>query len=84
MKTKPVELKILIFVLVLLASVILHVSAESLLITDDQPVADADTYFKLNEGVPVHVKTNDTGIAIFKPLVTGTLKITVQKDTFEQ
>ena len=52
-------------------------------IADDLPVADADAYFKLNEGAPVHVKTNETGIALFKPLVTGTLKITTQKDAFE-
>lgn len=52
-------------------------------IADDQPVADADAYFKLNEGAPVHVKTNETGIVVFKPLVTGTLKITAQKDAFE-
>ena len=48
---------------------------------NDLPVADADAYFVLN--VPVHVRTNATGMAEFKPLVTGTLKITVQKDAFE-
>jgi hypothetical protein len=52
-------------------------------IANDQPVVNADTYFKLNEGAPVHVMTNETGIAVFKPLVTGTLKITAQKDAFE-
>jgi hypothetical protein len=48
---------------------------------NDLPVADADAYFVLT--VPVHVRTNATGMAVFKPLVTGTLKITVQKDAFE-
>ena len=106
MKTKPVELKILIFVLVLLASMIFHVSAESLLITDgqgnpldsaikgetltilvsldDQPVTAADVYFKLNNETPVHTRTNDAGLAVFKPLSTGILKITVEKDNKTQ
>ena len=52
-------------------------------IADEQPVTNVSTYFKLNEGAPVHAKTNETGMAVFKPLVTGTLKITVQKAAFE-
>ena len=52
-------------------------------IADEQQVTNVSTYFKLNEGAPVHVKTNETGIAVFKPLVTGTLKIMAQKAAFE-
>lgn len=52
-------------------------------IADEQSVTNVSTYFKLNEGAHVHAKTNETGMAVFKPLVTGTLKITVQKAAFE-
>ena len=86
-KTKEVELR------VIQNESILHIQVPSYtikgdlvvieVIADDQPVVDVDTYFKLNEGAPVHVMTNETGMAVFKPLVTGTLKITAQKDAFE-
>ena len=52
-------------------------------VADGEPVAGADVYFRLNEWVPVHVRANETGMAAFKPLATGTLQITAQKDTFE-
>ena len=52
-------------------------------VADGEPVAGADVYFRLNEGAPVHVRANETGMAAFKPLVTGTLRITAQKNMFE-
>ncbi|MCK4460052.1 MAG: dockerin type I repeat-containing protein [Methanosarcinales archaeon] len=51
--------------------------------SDGPPVAGADVYFRLNEWAPVHVQANETGIAAFKPLVSGTLQITAKKGTFE-
>jgi len=53
------------------------------IVADGEPIADADVYFRLNEWVPVHVQANETGIAAFKPLVLGTLRITAKKGTFE-
>ena len=52
-------------------------------VADGEPVAGVDVYFRLNEWVPVHVQANETGIAAFKPLVSGTLQITAKKGTFE-
>jgi hypothetical protein len=107
MKTKTIKIKMLILVLVLLSSMILYASAESLQITDvqgnqlnyavtgekltilvssdKQPVAAADVYFKLNDETPVHTRTNETGMAVFKPLSPGILKITAEKnEKFEE
>ena len=86
-KTKEIELRVIQKESILQIQVPSYAIKDEKLIAkviaDDQPVADADAYFKLNEGAPVHVKTNEVGIVVFKPLVTGTLKITAQKDAFE-
>jgi hypothetical protein len=86
-KTKEIELRVIQKESILQIQATLYaIKGETLMIkviAGEQPVVDVDTYFKLNEGTPVHVKTNETGIAVFKPLVTGILKISAQKDAFE-
>jgi len=43
---------------------------------DGTPVQGADVYFVLNNGTPVHGKTNESGKVNYKPLLTGILNIT--------
>jgi hypothetical protein len=84
-KVKEIELRVIrketIMQMLVTSDAIRNETLMAYVSANDLPVADADAYFVLN--VPVHVRTNATGIAVFKPLVTGTLKITVQKDAFE-
>jgi archaellum component FlaG (FlaF/FlaG flagellin family) len=44
---------------------------------DGTPVQGADVHFVLNDGSPVHGQTDASGTVNYKPLLTGTLSITV-------
>lgn len=50
---------------------------------DEELVAGADVYWRLNQDVPVHSISNDTGNAVFMPLMNGTLTVFVNMDGFE-
>lgn len=43
-------------------------------------ISGASVQFVLNNGIPIYAKTNEYGIARFKPLLTGTLTITAEKN----
>ena len=42
-------------------------------------VSGVDVFFILNNGTPIHTRTDDNGETIFKPILTGTLRITAIK-----
>ena len=43
-------------------------------------ISGASVQFVLNNGIPIYAKTNEYGIARFKPLLTGTLTIIAEKN----
>ena len=53
----------------------------SVTVTSDGDVVEgADIYFVLNGGTPIHVTTDEDGVAVYKPLLAGTLRITAMYD----
>ena len=55
------------------------ISGETLTVTvrsDGVPLEGADVYFILNDGTPVHTRTDGSGEAVYKPLLPGMLRIT--------
>ncbi len=47
---------------------------------DGMPVENVFLHFTIDRGTPIYAKTNATGQAVFKPDITGTLKIVAMKD----
>jgi len=43
------------------------------------PVSGVDVFFILNNGTPIHTRTDDSGETVFKPILSGTLRITAIK-----
>ena len=54
----------------------------SVTVTSDGDVVEgADVYFVLNDpSIPVHINTTESGVAVYKPLLAGTLRITAKYD----
>ncbi len=51
----------------------------SVTVTSDGDVVEgADVYFVLNGGTPTHARTDEDGVAVYKPLLAGTLGITAR------
>lgn len=46
--------------------------------SDGLAVSDVDVYVVFNDGVPIHIKTNEDGTVGYKPLLTGGLNITAK------
>ena len=44
--------------------------------SDGDVIEDAVVYFVLNGGTPTHARTDESGVAVYKPLLAGTLRIT--------
>ncbi|CAD7781275.1 MAG: hypothetical protein KBONHNOK_01605 [Candidatus Methanoperedenaceae archaeon GB50] len=46
--------------------------------SDGDVIEGADVYFVLNGGTPTHARTDEDGVAVYKPLLAGTLGITAR------
>ncbi|GEM_PF-4903877 len=95
MRTIFLKIKILLLVVILLTSPAVAanleiltgsdsvIQGEQILVTvmrNGMPVENVFLQFSIDDGTPIYAKTNATGRVVFKPDITGTLKIVAMKD----